>query len=112
MKTRRPDGPGPAILVAKGFFEETLGLGERVPMVDDPHMTPKEKAIVKALVAIAWADGEMQEPEGGVIEGLLSGFDASPEEEAEVLLWATSPRRLEDVDVTGLDRDDRELLLS
>lgn len=75
-------------------------------------MTPKEKAIVKALVAVAWADGEMQEPEGGVIEGLLTGFDASPEEEAEVLGWAKQPRKLDDVDVTDLDKEDRELLLS
>jgi tellurite resistance protein len=75
-------------------------------------MTPKEKAIVKALVAVAWADGEMQEPEGGVIEGLLSGFDASPAEESEILRWATTPRSLKDVDVSTLDKDDRELLLS
>lgn len=75
-------------------------------------MTPKEKSIVKALVAVAWADGEMQEPEGGVIEGLLSGFDASADEEREVLAWAKTPRSLGDVDVRDLDRDDRELLLS
>lgn len=67
---------------------------------------------MKALVAVAWADGEMQEPEGGVIEGLLSGFDASADEEREVLAWAKTPRSLGDVDVRDLDRDDRELLLS
>jgi uncharacterized membrane protein YebE (DUF533 family) len=75
-------------------------------------MTSKERAIVRALVAVAWADGEMQGPEEGVIEGLLSGFDASPEEEKELLDWAKTPRTLRDIDVKELDRDDRELLLS
>lgn len=74
-------------------------------------MTPREKAIVEALVAVAWADGELQAPEAGVIEGLLSGFDASPEEEREILEWAQAPRSLRDVSMSQLDRDDKELLL-
>ncbi len=74
-------------------------------------MTPREKAIVQALVAVAWADGEKGVPETGVIEGLLSGFDASPDEEKEILTWAEAPRSLHDIVVTDLDRDDRELLL-
>ena len=75
-------------------------------------MTSKEKAIVQALVAVAWADGAVGGPEEGVVEGLLAGFDASDEEEAEMLSWAKSPRSLNDVNIGGLDEDDRELLLS
>jgi len=75
-------------------------------------MTSKEKAIVQALVAVAWADGSVDGPEEGVVEGLLAGFDASDEEEAEMLAWAKSPRSLADVNIGGLDEDDRELLLS
>jgi hypothetical protein len=74
-------------------------------------MTPEEKTIVHALVAVAWVDGEMQAPEAGVIEGLLAGFDASPEETAEVLSFAKSPRTLRDVDVSNLSADDRDMLL-
>ena len=74
-------------------------------------MTPEEKTIVKALVAVAWADGEMQAPETGVIEGLLSGFDASPEEERELLTYAEQPRGLRDVPVGGLSADDKETLM-
>ncbi len=76
------------------------------------RMTSKEKAIVQALIAVAWADGAVGGPEEGVVEGLLAGFDASDEEEAELLAWAKSPRTLGDVNITTLEQDDRELLLS
>jgi len=63
------------------------------------------------LVAVAWADGEMQAPEEGVIEGLLSGFDASKDEETEMFAWARTPRTLRDVPVGDLSSDDRETLM-
>ena len=74
-------------------------------------MTPGEKTVVKVLVAVAWVDGEMQMPESGVIEGLLAGFDASPEEEAEILEFAKTPRTLRDADVSDLSAEDRDTLL-
>ena len=46
-------------------------------------MTPGEINIVKSLIALAWADGKMEQSESNVVEGLLLGFDASDEEEAE-----------------------------
>jgi uncharacterized membrane protein YebE (DUF533 family) len=74
-------------------------------------MTPQEKTIVMALIAVAWSDGEMQTPEAGVVEGLLSGFDATDEEEAELLAYAKSPRALRDIAIRDLSRDDRETLM-
>ena len=74
-------------------------------------MTPQEKTIVKLLIAVAWADGEMKAPEEGVIEGLLGGFDASPQEEADLVAWSKSPRALRDVPVGDLSADDRETLM-
>ena len=76
-------------------------------------MTPGEKNIVRSLVAVAWADGKIEAPESGVIEGLLCGFDASPEEEQEILEYAKARRTFEnDIPLTELSRDDRELLLA
>jgi hypothetical protein len=74
-------------------------------------MTPEEKTIVRMLVAVAWVDGEMQAPESGVIDGLLAGFDASPEETDEMLDFAKTPRTLGDVDVSKLSPDDKDTLL-
>ncbi len=76
-------------------------------------MTPSEKNIVKSLVAVAWADGKLEEPESGVIEGLLCGFDATDEEEQEILEYARQRRTLsDDIPLDALGKEDRELLLA
>jgi uncharacterized membrane protein YebE (DUF533 family) len=76
-------------------------------------MTPAEKNVLRSLVAVAWADGKLVDGESGVIEGLLAGFDASDEEEAEILEYARTPRSLSrDIPVGELTEEDRELLLS
>ncbi|MES1176890.1 MAG: TerB family tellurite resistance protein [Myxococcales bacterium] len=76
-------------------------------------MTPGEKNIVKCLVAVAWADGKVAAPESGVIEGLLCGFDASEEEEKELLDYAKRKRTLSaDAPLKELTQDERELLLA
>jgi len=76
-------------------------------------MTPGEKNIVKCLVAVAWADGKVAAPESGVIEGLLCGFDASEQEEQEILLFAKHKRTLSaDAPLKDLSQDERELLLA
>ena len=76
-------------------------------------MTPGEKNIVKCLVAVAWADGKVAAPESGVIEGLLCGFDASAEEERELLEYAKYKRTLSaDAPIKDLSREERELLLA
>lgn len=76
-------------------------------------MTPSEKNIVKSLVAVAWADGKVAAPEAGVIEGMLCGFDATEDEEREILQYAKQKRTLDgDAPIRELSREDRELLLA
>lgn len=75
-------------------------------------MTPGEKNVLRSLVAVAWTDGKIEEGEVGVIEGLLSGFDASDEEEAEILEYAKKRRTLSDIPLDELTDEDKELLLS
>lgn len=76
-------------------------------------MTPSEKNIVRSLVAVAWADGKLESGESSVIEGLLTGFDATETEEKEILEYARTRRTLEkDIPLSELSRDDRELLLA
>jgi uncharacterized tellurite resistance protein B-like protein len=76
-------------------------------------MTPSEKNIVKALIAVAWADGSLAAPEAGVIEGMLCGFDASEEEERELLQYGRQRRTLsDDAPIQELSREERELLLA
>ena len=76
-------------------------------------MTPGEKNIVKSLIAVAWADGQMEASEARVVEGMLVGFDATPAEEKELLEYAKTPRSLDkDIPLDGLETEDREILLS
>lgn len=76
-------------------------------------MNSSEKNIVKSLIAVAWADGKVAEDEFGVIEGMLSGFDASEEEERELLDYARTRRTLrDDIPLGELSREDRELLFT
>lgn len=76
-------------------------------------MTPSEKNIVKSLVAVAWADGTVAEPETGMIDGLLWAFGASEEDEAELREYASKKRSLDgDLPLDELGAADRELLLA
>lgn len=76
-------------------------------------MTPAERNIVKSLIAVAWADGQMEKSEASVVEGLLVGFDATEEEEKELLEWAKTPRSLDkDLPLEDMTDEDRELLLA
>src|SRR5450432_3907359 len=76
-------------------------------------MTPSEKNVVKSLVAVAWADGTVKEPEVGMIDSLLWAFGATDEDEAEIKEFAKKKRTIkDDVPLEDLAPDDRELLLA
>lgn len=74
-------------------------------------MTPAEMNIVQSLVAVAWADGRFEDSETSVVEGLLVGFDATPEEERAIFEYARTRRTLDEIPVEELSPADRELLL-
>jgi uncharacterized tellurite resistance protein B-like protein len=76
-------------------------------------MTPVEKTIVKSLVAVAWADGALAEPEAGMIDGLLWAFGATEEQEAEIREFAKKKRTIKvDIVAKVLDKDAREILFA
>jgi uncharacterized tellurite resistance protein B-like protein len=74
-------------------------------------MHEQDLAMVKGLVSVAWADGQVSGPEHEVIAALLQAFEATPSEKRELELYASVPRTLEDVPVTELSYDDRRVLL-
>ncbi|MFO0661254.1 MAG: hypothetical protein U0165_15690 [Polyangiaceae bacterium] len=76
-------------------------------------MTPNDMRILKALVAVAWADGKVQASETHVLENLLAGFDANDAEKSEIRVYAKQPRSLDaDIPVAELTAEDRETLLA
>ncbi|MBN1610661.1 MAG: TerB family tellurite resistance protein [Polyangiaceae bacterium] len=74
-------------------------------------MHAQNLAIIKGLVAVAWADGKVCAEEQQVIDALLEAYRATPSEAREVRLFANSPRGLDDIILTDLSYDDRRYLL-
>ena len=68
-------------------------------------------AIVRSLVAMAWADGHMDDSEKAVIDALVAAFQLSEQDADLVRRYAAEPRTLDDVPLTELSADDRRLLL-
>jgi uncharacterized membrane protein YebE (DUF533 family) len=74
-------------------------------------MHEQDLAILKGLVAVAWADGRVCAEEQQVIDALLEAFRATPSEVREVRLFASAPKTLEDIPLTDLSYDDRRYLM-
>lgn len=74
-------------------------------------MHEQNKAIVKALVPVAWADGEFADQEREVFEALLEAFESTPEEADELRAYANTPKTVDDIPVSDLSYDDRRVLL-
>jgi len=74
-------------------------------------MYEEELAIVRALVPVAWADGEFAEKEREMLEGLLEAYGATDAEKADVRSYASEKRTLEDINLQDLSAGDRRVLL-
>jgi tellurite resistance protein len=74
-------------------------------------MHEEDKAILKSLVSVAWADGRVTSEETDIIEAILQAFEASPEDAAEMRAYAKTRRTLADIPLTDLSADDRRLLV-
>ena len=75
-------------------------------------MHDQNVAIIKGLVAVAWADGDFADTEKQALDGLLAAFGASEEEANDLRSYAKEPRKLEDIPLTELSADDRRMLMS
>ena len=75
-------------------------------------MHDQDNAILKSLVAVAWADGKFASEEKEMLEALISAFGASDEEAEAIREYAKTPRTIDDVPVTELSADDRRTLLN
>jgi len=75
-------------------------------------MTPEKTAIIKSLIAFAWADGRVTPEEEDIVDALLVAVEATPEEKAELHEYAKVKRDLDDIPVAGLSGDQREVLLT
>jgi phage-related minor tail protein len=68
-------------------------------------------AILKALVVVAWSDGDFAKVEGEAIDGLLAAYDATETEKAELHEFAKEPKTLADIELQEISAADRRVLL-
>lgn len=74
-------------------------------------MKAKDKVILKSLIVMAWADGKVVEEELDLIDELIASFGAEEEEALELKEYASTPKKLDDIDVTTLELPSRRRLL-
>ncbi len=74
-------------------------------------MHEQDIAIVRALVPVAWADGEFAEPERETLEALLDAYNATDDEKKSLREYAKERRTLDDIELQELSSDDRRVLL-
>jgi tellurite resistance protein len=74
-------------------------------------MQDYQEAMLKSLVAIAWADGRVEAEETEVIEALLSAFEVSGPDADVIREYAKTPRAIADVPVSDLSAADRRALI-
>lgn len=75
-------------------------------------MHDQDMAVLRALVPVAWADGEFAEREKETLEALLQAFGASDAQRAELNAYAAKPKKLADIDLSTLSAQDRRILLA
>lgn len=67
--------------------------------------------MVKSLVAVAWADGRMEDEENEVLEALIAAFEISNEDADKLREYAKTERKLDEIPITDLSATDRRMLL-
>ena len=74
-------------------------------------MEQRERALLKGLVSIIWADGEVSEPERVMLGGILSELGITSAEIEEVGRMMTSPPNLDDLRELIPDMESREEIM-
>ena len=67
--------------------------------------------MVKSLVAVAWADGRVEDEENEVIEALLAAFEITGDDAEALREYAKTKRSLDEIPLTDLSATDRRMLL-
>ena len=74
-------------------------------------MEDYQEAMLKSLVAVAWADGRVDGSESEVLDALLDAFGVHGGEAESIRTYAKEPRAIEDVPLSDLSYGDRTMLL-
>jgi tellurite resistance protein len=74
-------------------------------------MHEQETALIRALVPVAWADGDFAAKEQEMLDAFLEAYGATDAEKAELREYAKEKRTLDDIELNNLSASDRRVLL-
>lgn len=74
-------------------------------------MEDYQEAMLKSLVAVAWADGRLEGQETEIIEALLSSFEIKGEDADTIREYAKTPRSIDEIPLSDLSAADRRVLV-
>lgn len=74
-------------------------------------MQDYQEAMLKSLVAVAWADGQLHGEESDIIDGLLAVYEIEGKDAETIRAFAKTKRTLDEIPLTELSTDDRRQLL-
>jgi tellurite resistance protein len=74
-------------------------------------MQDYQEAMIKSLVAVAWADGRVDDGESEVIEALLAAFEIEGADADGIREYAKTQRSIDELPLTELSSSDRRQLL-
>ncbi len=74
-------------------------------------MDAHQEAMLKALVAVAWADGKLDAKEQQVVDALCAAFDVTGADAQNIREFAKTAKTLKDVPSVYLAASDRRSLL-
>lgn len=74
-------------------------------------MQEETYALIKALVPVAWADGDFADKEKEMLNALLEAYDATDDDKKRLHEYAKEKRTLDDINLQDLSAGDRRVLL-
>lgn len=67
--------------------------------------------ILRAVVCVAWADGLLKESERRALDGVIAACGLTAGEAAELRAYAAMPHTLRELDLRGLEPEDRRAVV-
>ena len=74
-------------------------------------MNEETFAVIKALVPVAWADGDFVDKEKEMLNAILDAYEATDDEKKRLQEYAKEKRTLDDINLQDLSSGDRRVLL-
>lgn len=74
-------------------------------------MDPATEKTLRALVAVTWADGRVEQEEKEILDSLIDAYGIHEDDANAIREWAATKKTLDEIDLEGLEEPDRVAIL-